>query len=346
MGENVGIELIGRPPPDGIASERSPRYIMTGREVDYTKHVREEFGGYVQTHEEHDSQMFDRTLGAICLGPTGNAQGTHNFMSLTTGALISRTRWTALPMPQEVIQRATHRGAAQHMPKTRTFPDRYAAEIDDHPADVSDDDSDDSSYVPDNHEASDDDISYATTTVYDNDDDDYPDGSVDNTGVNGSDNSDHVSDDASADTLENTGVEADKVEVETVTSEQDNDDDLDDDLDEQLDWTESFDGHEPNQDDEREDYSDDSDGDPEDNPPTESDRFQHAASIGAEAARTQGTSERARRKRKTTKRDPAFNYLQSAVSSIEPDVLLAMIEDDDPQKMFNYSTAQMSAKAG
>ena len=58
---------------------------MTGKQLDYNKHVQAEFREYVQTHEEHDSDMYDRTLGAICLGPMGNQQGGHYFMSLATG---------------------------------------------------------------------------------------------------------------------------------------------------------------------------------------------------------------------------------------------------------------------
>eukprot|EP00957_Ditylum_brightwellii_P103916 7917586-Ditylum_brightwellii.AAC.1 len=63
------------PVDDGISQEHSPRYIITGRELSYDKHAVTEFGAYAQTHEEHDNSMGPRTLGAICLGPTGNNQG-------------------------------------------------------------------------------------------------------------------------------------------------------------------------------------------------------------------------------------------------------------------------------
>jgi hypothetical protein len=83
---------------------------MTGQEIDYNKHVRLEFGEYVQTHEEHDNAMTDRTLGMICLGLTGNEHGTHWFMCVASGARITRTQWTPLPMPKEVIQRVSKIG--------------------------------------------------------------------------------------------------------------------------------------------------------------------------------------------------------------------------------------------
>ena len=55
---------------------------MTGQTLSFQRHARLELGVYVQTHEEHDNSMGPRTLGAICLGPTGNQQGGHWFLSL------------------------------------------------------------------------------------------------------------------------------------------------------------------------------------------------------------------------------------------------------------------------
>ena len=57
---------------DGVSSSNSPWYIMTGHEVSCSHHAVIEFGSYVQTHEEHSNDMQQHTLGAICLGPTGN----------------------------------------------------------------------------------------------------------------------------------------------------------------------------------------------------------------------------------------------------------------------------------
>jgi hypothetical protein len=73
------------PHDDGVSDSMSPRYILTGRLIDYNKHVHLEIGSYVQTHEEHSNDMRPRTIGATCLGPTGNEQGGHYFMSLMTG---------------------------------------------------------------------------------------------------------------------------------------------------------------------------------------------------------------------------------------------------------------------
>jgi hypothetical protein len=63
------------PHQDGVSSTLLPRYILTGKHLDFSKHVRTEFGAYAQTHEEHTNDMNARTLGAICLRPSGNEQG-------------------------------------------------------------------------------------------------------------------------------------------------------------------------------------------------------------------------------------------------------------------------------
>jgi hypothetical protein len=76
------------PANDEISNTLSPRAIIVGSRVDYAKHCQLEFRSYVQTHEEHDNPMATWTTGAIALRPTGNAQGGHFFLSLTTGCVI------------------------------------------------------------------------------------------------------------------------------------------------------------------------------------------------------------------------------------------------------------------
>jgi hypothetical protein len=119
--KNVIFWLNSFPARDGVSTTMSPRCIMTGQEIDYNKHVCLEFGKYVQTHEEHDNAMADRMLGAICLGPTGSECGTHWFMCVVSGARITRSQWTALPMPKEVIQRVSEIGRLQGAPTKLTF---------------------------------------------------------------------------------------------------------------------------------------------------------------------------------------------------------------------------------
>jgi hypothetical protein len=101
--------------------------------------------------------MLPRTIGAICLGPSGNEQGGHYFMSLMTGRRILRDRWTELPMPQDAITRVGSLGRQQGMPKTLTFADRFGFELPD--GDDAVDDDHDSAYAPSDDDASDDDAS-------------------------------------------------------------------------------------------------------------------------------------------------------------------------------------------
>jgi hypothetical protein len=92
---------------NGISSILSPASIVTGvGNPDYNK-MRLEFGAYVQLFEDNaPSNTFrSRSLGAIALTPTGNAQGDYFFMSLATGKRISRHAWTVLPIPDTAIAR-------------------------------------------------------------------------------------------------------------------------------------------------------------------------------------------------------------------------------------------------
>ena len=78
--------------------------------------MRVELGTYVQVFEDNDPSNTPRgrSLGAIALCPTGNAQGDYYFMSLATGSRISRHNWTVLPVPDTAIARvealAMHEG--------------------------------------------------------------------------------------------------------------------------------------------------------------------------------------------------------------------------------------------
>jgi hypothetical protein len=60
--------------------------------------------------------MRARTTGAIAMTPTGNAQGGYYFLSLTTGARISRQQWDALPMPDGVIEAVERMAEAEQQP--------------------------------------------------------------------------------------------------------------------------------------------------------------------------------------------------------------------------------------
>ena len=91
------------PHKDGIHPTLSPRTIITRSTIDYNKHGTLQFGTYVQVHEPHNNSLLPRTTSAIALRPSGNMQGGHYYMSLTTGKRVIRNKWTVLPMPAKVI---------------------------------------------------------------------------------------------------------------------------------------------------------------------------------------------------------------------------------------------------
>ena len=85
----------------------SPRTLVTGQSVDFNIHCKLQFGAYFQTHEDNTivNIMEPRTLGAIALGPDNSIQTGYYCLNLTTGRRIHRRKWTALPMPNIIIQR-------------------------------------------------------------------------------------------------------------------------------------------------------------------------------------------------------------------------------------------------
>ena len=96
--------------------------------------------------------MSPRTVGALALRPTGNAQGSFYFMTLSTGWVLNRLRGTALLMPDNVVDRV-HRMAQQK--KTNPgllFGDRNMNSLDKEDIGELSDDKDDEDYIPDDED--------------------------------------------------------------------------------------------------------------------------------------------------------------------------------------------------
>ena len=110
--------------------------------------------------------MAARTIGAIALRPTGNAQGGYFFFSLTTGRVLNRGRWTSLPMPNEVIDRVHRMARQEHGNNGLNFEDRNHNPL----VDPDDDGDDDSTYHPEGDDNSDDDDDDNDDENNDNDD--------------------------------------------------------------------------------------------------------------------------------------------------------------------------------
>jgi hypothetical protein len=185
------------PHPNGVSDNISPRTIITGQTVDFNRHCKYEFGQYVQTHEEHDNSMAPRTIGALALRPTGNAQGNYYFFSLSTGRILNRVHATKLSMPDDVIERVHAMARRQKANPGLVFLDRNQV------PDVDDDDSDadDSDYAPDSDDDdSDDGTDFDDSDAYseyDNDSDYTP--PPDDNEEDDDNNLDYDSDDGSDD---------------------------------------------------------------------------------------------------------------------------------------------------
>ena len=95
------------PHADGVSATISPRTIVTGITANYATQCRVPIGAYCEVHNENHPSNTElaRTSRAIALNPTGNLQGSYHFLSLDTGKLISRRRWTELPVTDEIIAR-------------------------------------------------------------------------------------------------------------------------------------------------------------------------------------------------------------------------------------------------
>jgi len=74
------------PIANGVSEQYSPWEIILRHKLTYKKHCCALFGSYCEVHEDNSptNGMKPRTIPAICLGPTGNIQGTYSFLNLLT----------------------------------------------------------------------------------------------------------------------------------------------------------------------------------------------------------------------------------------------------------------------
>ena len=95
------------PTKGGLSTVYSPKTIVSGKILQYKRHLALNIVQYFQVHEEEtprNSQAASKKA-AIFLGPSGNTQGGFYFMSLQSAKKITRRIWDAIPMPDTVIAR-------------------------------------------------------------------------------------------------------------------------------------------------------------------------------------------------------------------------------------------------
>ncbi len=81
----------------------SPRVLFTGVKPNFKKEFGLSFGDYVEVHAGMTNTSKERSIPCIAMYPCGNATGSWNFWSLTTGQLVCRTTWTKMVMTDLVI---------------------------------------------------------------------------------------------------------------------------------------------------------------------------------------------------------------------------------------------------
>jgi len=89
-----------------VSQEYAPRELVLRWQLDYKKHMKARFGANCEVSEHLDNinTQKARTASAVCLGPTGNMQGTYKFFNLLTGHVIKRHSFTVLPYPNRMIR--------------------------------------------------------------------------------------------------------------------------------------------------------------------------------------------------------------------------------------------------
>jgi hypothetical protein len=99
----------------------SPNSIVTGKPTPDYNNMRIKFGAYAQVFEDNDptNTIKSRLVGAIALTATGKESGDYYFMSLATGARISRHNWTELPITDTAIARVESMAANEGNPSYR-----------------------------------------------------------------------------------------------------------------------------------------------------------------------------------------------------------------------------------
>jgi hypothetical protein len=122
----IVLWLNNFPVKSGISTKYSPRELICRHKLDAKVHCKTPFGTYCETHEEPNPKngMDPRTIPAICLGPTGNIQGSYKFYCLKTRKKIVRRAWNELPMPKSVIERVNRHAKRDKATAKLTFADR------------------------------------------------------------------------------------------------------------------------------------------------------------------------------------------------------------------------------
>jgi hypothetical protein len=118
------------PVKSGVSKKWSPRELVSRHKLDVKLHCKALFVSYCEVHVDPDimNTMEPRTKWAICLGPTGNRQGSYKFMSLKTGNKIIRRNFTKMPVTLSIIKQVKQMAAKDKLQKGLSFKNRHGEE--------------------------------------------------------------------------------------------------------------------------------------------------------------------------------------------------------------------------
>ncbi len=114
------------PVKSGVSKKWSPRELVSRHKLDAKLHCKAPFGSYCEVHVDPDimNTMEPRTKQAICLGMTGNRQGSYKILSLMTGNKIIRRNFTKMPLTESVIKQVKQMAAKDRLQKGLSFKNR------------------------------------------------------------------------------------------------------------------------------------------------------------------------------------------------------------------------------
>ncbi len=69
-----------------------------------------------------------RTKWAICMGPTGNLQGSYKFLSLATRKKVTQSKFTKMPVTEAVNKQVDEMAVKDGAVKGKKFKDRKGVE--------------------------------------------------------------------------------------------------------------------------------------------------------------------------------------------------------------------------
>ncbi len=99
---------------------------MSRHKLDAKPHCRVPLGSYCEVHVDPEitNTMDPRTKWAICLGPTGNLQGSYKFLSLATGKRITSRKFSEMPITESVIEQVEKMAVKDRATKGLSFKNR------------------------------------------------------------------------------------------------------------------------------------------------------------------------------------------------------------------------------